>query len=265
MTKHINIFFYILVVCMVMAQSASAQILFGPKVGYHASTTRYAKLYGGVDYTEDMTYAPQIGALYGFNLSSKVSFYSELYYSQRGKNEKTNDLITLLRSHEARYHFLELPLMLRLTFPFKKSAKSPKAYINAGPHIAYWLAGKGTLTSLETYGSTELVQTEYTIHFKEEETQENVLFAEDANRLQFGLNIGSGVVIPLNKKGDIFQFDLRYTWGSTFMGSNLNLPIATSGVEENYSFGHSQISVSIAYAFHLDILGMRRGKSTRRR
>lgn len=265
MAKQIKIFFFGLVVFSVMAHSISAQILFGPKIGYHASSTRYAKLYDGVDYTQGMIYAPQIGALYGFNLSSNVSFYSELYYSQRGKNEKTNDLITLLRTHEARYHFLELPLMLRLTFPFEKNAKSPKAYINAGPHIAYWLSGKGTLSSLEAYGSTTLVQTEYSIRFEKEETQESVLFAEDANRLQFGLNIGSGVIIPVNKKGDIFQFDVRYTWGSTFMGSNLNLPIATSGVEENYSFGHSQISASIAYAFHLDILGMRRGKSTRRR
>lgn len=265
MTKQIKISFYVLMVFSVIAHSVSAQILFGPKIGYHASSTRYAKLYDGVDYTQGMMYAPQIGALYGFNLSSKVSFYSELYYSQRGKSEKTNDLTTLLRTHEAHYHFLELPMMLRLTFPFEKSTKSPKAYVNAGPHLSYWLAGQGKLTSLETYGSTELIQTEYSISFKEEETQENILFAEDANRLQFGLSIGSGVIIPVNKKGDIFQFDLRYTWGSTFMGNNLDLPIATSGVEENYSFGHSQISASIAYAFHLDILGMRRGKSTRRR
>ena len=265
MTKRIKNLFQLLVVFFMITHAVSAQVLFGPKLGYQASWTRYAKLYDGTDYTYGMTFSPQIGALYGFQLSSKVSFYSELYYSQRGKNEKTNDLTTLLRTHEARYHFLELPLMLRLTFPFEKSTKSPKVYLNAGPHVAFWLAGKGKLTSLETFGSTSRIETEYTIRFKEEEAQEKVLYAEDANRLQFGLSAGSGMIIPINKKGELFQFDLRYTWGSTFMGSNLGLPIGTSAVEENFSFGHSQVSASVAYAFYLDIFGMRRGKSTKRR
>lgn len=265
MTKQIKNFFQVLLVFMVFEHTVSAQVLFGPKLGYHASRTRYAQLYDGEDYTNGMTSFPQIGALYGFNLSEKISFYSELYYTQRGKNEKTEDLTTLLRRHKAHYHFLELPLMLRLTFPFEKNAKSPKAYINAGPHIAFWMAGRGKLTSLETLGSTTLVQTEYKIRFTENENQEKILYAEDANRLQFGLSAGSGVIVPINKKGEIFQFDLRYTWGSTFMGSNLDLPIGSSGVEENYSFAHSQLSASVAYAFYLDIWGMRRGKSSKRR
>ncbi len=265
MIKQIKIFCQVLAVLIVMGHAVSAQILFGPKLGYQASWTRYASIYDDTDYTDGMIMFPQIGALYGFNLSDKVSFYSELYYSQRGKNEKTNDLNTLLREHKARYHFLELPLLLRLTLPIGKDSKSPKVYINAGPHIAYWLAGKGELSSLETFGSTNIVKTAYTVKFKEVEGQENILYAEDANRLQFGLSTGSGIILPINRKGEILQFDLRYTWGSTFMGSNLDLPIGTSGVEENYTFGHSQVSASVAYAFYLDIFGMRRGKSTKRK
>ncbi|MDF9797552.1 hypothetical protein OKW21_002815 [Catalinimonas alkaloidigena] len=265
MTKQLKTIGYVLILILFMSNEASSQILFGPKLGYQTNWARYAKLFEGADYTSGMAYSPQFGALYSFKLSDQLSFYSELYYAQRGKKEKTNELITLKRIHDASYHFLEMPLMLRLTFPLRKEPKSPRIYVNAGPHIAYWLGGKGNLTSLETYGSTDLVKTEYQIQFLAPNSQENILYAEDANRLQFGLSAGTGIEVPVNRRGDIFQFDLRYTWGSTFMGSNLDLPIGTTDVDENYSFGHSQLSVSVAYAMYLDIWGMRRGKSIKRR
>lgn len=265
MSKQIKTLGYVLILIIFMSNEASSQVLFGPKVGYQTNWIRYAKLFEGTDYTSGNAFAPQLGALYSFKLSDKISFYSELYYSQRGKKEKTNDLVTLKRRHEASYSFVEVPLMLRLAIPVTKDSRSPRVYLNAGPHVAFWLAGKGSLNSLETYGSTNLVDTDYKIVFSEPEAQEEVLFAEDANRLQFGLSAGTGVEVPVNRRGDIFQFDLRYTWGSTLMGSNLDVPVSTSGVEENFSFGHSQLSVSVAYAFYLDIWGMRRGKSIKRR
>lgn len=247
------------------SQYLQAQILFGPKVGYQASMLRYAKLYDGTDYTEGLGLSPQIGAVYSFKVSKGIAFYSELYYSQRSKSEKTTEVTTLMRNHQANYHFLDVPLMLRFTHPLSKGKKAPSAYINAGPHIAYWLAGQGKLESMESFGSSNRISTEYTIRFTDSEQQEATLFAEDANRLQFGLSAGTGLLIPVNDQGHLLQIDFRYTLGSTFMGSNLDLPIGTTGVEENFSFGYSVISASVAYTLYLDVWGMRKGKSTKRR
>lgn len=253
------------VLTLLVYQQANAQILFGPKVGYQASWIRYAQLYDGADYTEGLDLSPQFGAVYSFRLSKALSFYSELFYAQRGKREKTNDAVTLMRNHTATYHFMELPLMIRLEHPLSKGKKSsPRVYINVGPHIGFWLAGKGELESLETYGTISRVRTSYSINFSDG-GQENELYAEDANRLQFGLNAGTGLMIPMNKKGEILQIDFRYTHSSTFLGSDLDLEIGSTGVEENFSFGHSFASVSVAYAFYLDIWGLRKGKSVRRR
>lgn len=254
-----------LVLMLFFQQELRAQILFGPKVGYQTSWIRYAELYDGADYTEGMMFSPQVGAIYSFRLTKALSFYSELYYARRGKQEKTMDATTLLRNHNATYHFLELPLMIRLEHPLTKSKKSPRAYVNLGPHVGFWMAGKGNLESLETYGSTNWIRTEYSVDFTDGSGQENILYAEDANRLHFGLNAGTGLMIPMNNKGQLLQIDFRYTYGSTFLGSDLDLDIGTTGVEENYSFGHSFASVSVAYAFYLDIWGMRKGKSIRRR
>lgn len=246
-------------------QELEAQILFGPKVGYQTSWIRYAELYDGSDYTDGMIFSPQVGATYSFRLTKALSFYSELYYAQRGKKERTNDLTTLMRNHSASYHFLEVPLMIRVEHPLSKSKKSARAYVNLGPHVGLWMAGRGNLESLETFGSTNRRRSEYSIDFSGNEGQENILFAEDANRLHFGLNAGTGLMIPMNSKGQLLQIDFRYTYGSTFLGSDLDLEIGTTGVEENYSFGHSFAAVSVAYAFYLDIWGMRKGKSIRRR
>jgi hypothetical protein len=138
-------------------------------------------------------------------------------------------------------------------------------YLNAGPHVAFWLAGAGTLHSIETYGSDNRLTTDYMVSFTAAEGQEGLLYAEDANRLQFGLNFGTGLLIPVNNKGHQLQVDFRYTYGTTFMGSDLDLEIANTAVEENLSFGHSMASVSVAYAFYVDVWGLRKGKSVRRK
>lgn len=252
-------------VCSIIPSYTYAQILFGPKVGYQTSWIRYAPLYDGSDYTEGLMFSPQLGAIYGFSVSKALSFYSELYYTQRAKREATTDVTTLLRRHSAKYHFLEVPLMLRVERRLGKSKEAPFIYANAGPQVSLWLAGSGELQSLETFGSTNWRRTEYKVGFSNNQSQEGGIYAENANRLQFGLSAGSGVMIPMNKRGQILQLDFRYSYSSTFMGSDLDLEIADTGVEENFSFGHSFISASVAYAFYIDIWGLRKGKSVRRK
>lgn len=255
----------LLITLIACFREANAQILFGPKMGYQASSIRYAKLYDGPDYTQGYHFSPQLGAMYSFTVAKNLSFYSELYYAQRGKQERTAELTTLMRHHEPRYHFLELPMMLRIARPLRDTKKSPSVYLNAGPHVAYWLAGAGRLHSMETYGSDNRLTTDYSVSFSSAEGQDGVLYAEDANRLQFGLNIGTGLLIPMNNKGHKLQVDFRYTYGTTFMGSDLDLEIGNTAVEENLSFGHSMASVSVAYAFYVDVWGLRRGRSVRRK
>jgi hypothetical protein len=255
-----------LLLCLAMLSSMQleAQILFGPKLGYQATSIRYATLYDGPDYSEGFRFSTQFGAIYQFAISPKLAFYSELFYARRDKSERTSDSNTLMRIHRQKNHMLEMPLMMRLIMPLKKSPRSPRFYVNAGPQVAYWLAGSSDLSHLENYGSSTVLRRDYDIVFSPAEDR-NVLYAEDANRLQFGLSAGGGLLIPINRKKHLLQIDLRYTYGTTFMGSDLALPFGQSGVEENLAFGHSIIGVSVAYGFYTNIWEMRKGKSIRRK
>lgn len=264
MSKNLQIKICLAILALLVFKEANAQVLFGPKLGYQLSWTHYAKLYDGPIYAEGFNFSPQIGGIYSFNISDKIAFYSELYYARRDKTEKTNEETTLLRQHQVKNHMIEVPLMLRLSFPLKKKRNAPRFYVNAGPQAAFWLGGNGELSSLERFGGRNVIRTNYKVSFSPKEG-EATFYAEDANRLQFGLSAGSGLLIPLNRSGHQLQIDFRYTYGTTFLGSNLDLPIGQTEVEENLSYGHSIVGFSAAYAFYTDIWGMRKGKSIRRK
>ncbi|WKN43839.1 outer membrane beta-barrel protein [Tunicatimonas pelagia] len=247
---------------IIVLSETKAQILTGPIVGGQATVAGYGSQYDGVDFQQDLSFNYLGGWSYAYEISDHLAFYSELVYSRKGKVQRYNSTSTRIVENQTYSHFLDAPILLRITGPIGRS--KARWFINAGPQISYWLGGRGTVTAYEFFGSDQLTQIDYTVRFSEDEPAEGVLAVDGANRLQFSLAAGGGFSIPVNRSGHEVVINLRYVSGTTFMGGNESFEIGTTEIEEYLGYKHNALQVLTAYVIPIDIFGMRRGKSSRK-
>ena len=250
------------VVSILSVSGVKAQILTGPVLGGQATVASYSTQYDGVDFRQDIAPNYLGGWSYSYAVNSSLAFHSELFYSRKGKVQHYNSISTRLVKHEAYSHFLDVPLMLRFSRPIGRS--KVRWFINAGPQVSYWLGGRGDILAYEIFGSDQLIPLEYTISFSQDEPTDGVLAVEDVNRLQFGLAVGGGFGIPVNRQGHEIAINIRYVTGTTFMSGNESFPIGTTEIEEFLGFKYNVLQISTAYLIPIDIFGMRKGKSSRK-
>lgn len=245
---------------MALSLITHAQITFGPKIGFQATNIKYSELYDGEHFMGIPKLGFQAGGVYNYQVSSILSFYMELYYSQKGKNLKSTSVNSMIKRDQAVYHFIDLPALLRFSFPIKRLYSH--WYVNVGPHVAYWLGGKGSFKAIEAVGSPYTFDLSYQIRFQKHEPATGFLYLSDANRLQFGLDFGTGFIVPVAKNGNQkMMFDFRYAMGSTSMGLNEGVPIGNSGIEENVSFINHSLNASVAYLFSTELNSFKKGKT----
>lgn len=241
-----------------------AQITFGPKLGFQATSIKYGKLYDSEQLPGLPKLSLQVGGVYNYQVSQMLSFYAEFYYAQKGKNLRSTSVNSMIKRDQATYHFIDLPALLRFSFPVKQL--HAHWYVNVGPHVAYWLGGTGNFRAIEAIGSPYTYDIAYKIRFQEHEPAPGFLYLPDADRLQFGLDFGAGFVVPVAGNGQQkMMFDFRYAMGSTSMGLNEWIPIGNSGLEENVSFVNHTLQASVAYLFSTDLQSFRKGKSSSKR
>ena len=251
-------------VCAIIFQAfffhqGESQFLFGPLAGAQATQIKFGPLYDGENFDISPKLGFRAGSVLNYSMGDLISFHSELIYSQTGK-KLTSTLDGNFR-HKGAYHFLETPLLLR--FNFNTQTPGVQWYVNLGPHIDYWLSGKGKITGSQPAGRGGTYDTKYTIKFQGDGVEEGVLFARDANRLQFGLDVGGGIILPMYAQR--LMLDVRLSYGTTFMGKGNNLVIGVTEFSENYEYTNSVLSISAAYLFELDIWNLKRGNSRRKK
>ncbi|MEM6842147.1 MAG: outer membrane beta-barrel protein [Bacteroidota bacterium] len=247
---------------VITLSGANAQILTGPILGGQATMAGYSSQYDGVDSRQDFSFNYLGGWSYAYSVSDYVSFYSELVYSRKGKVQRYSSSSTRIVNHRAHNNFLDAPVMLRVSIPMGRS--KARWFINLGPQISYWLGGRGTVTAYEFFGSTNLIDIDYRVSFSESAPAEGILAVEGANRLQFGLAIGTGFRVPVNRKGQEVVINFRYVSGTTNLGGNESVEISTEGIDEYLGFKYNALQVSAVYAFPVDVFGLRRGKSSQK-
>lgn len=196
--------------------------------------------------------------LINFPMKKDYSFQSELGFAQRGRKVEFND-----RSWQnyADYYFLDGGMMLRKSFPLKWSSNIRGSwYVNVGPHICYWLSGKGTVTSGGSY--------DYRITFghpPDEPTEPdfNTMYLTEVNRWMFGIDFGVGVDAP-TLATQRFAFELRFTSGHSFYGSPSSAFNRTLGFTDNLRANEKIISFAIDYTLTRDVREAQKGKSTKK-
>ncbi|MEQ9442580.1 MAG: outer membrane beta-barrel protein [Cyclobacteriaceae bacterium] len=241
---------------------AKGQILTGPMLGAQATTVGYSSLYEGLDFSQNLSFNYLGGWSYTYEVNEVLAFHSELLFSQKGKVQGYHSSSTRVLNHQTHFQFLDAPVMLRITQPLNR--KGATWFINAGPQVSYWLGGKGTINAYEFFGSPQQEELTYKIRFNGDELEDGVLIAQDANRVQFGLALGGGIGLPVNREGHQVMINVRYIMGTTLLTGNESFPVGTSDIEEYLSYKHNVLQLSTAYVFPVNLLNMRRGKSTKR-
>jgi hypothetical protein len=201
---------------------------------------------------------PKLGYLMGglikFPLKNNYSFLSEFAYVQKGRRLSFHDGW----ENNATYHFIDLSMALRKSYNFNliKNVRS-NWYFNFGPHIEYWVNGRGRLI-------TDGPGAKYTVLFnKIPDANFNHNYLSDVNRWLFGIDLGIGLDFPFTARRRL-QTELRFGWGQTYLGKKNSISaLQILGFDDSLRENLKTMTLSVAYTFDLDLRDSKKGKSTK--
>ena len=257
-------------VLSVISFSVHSQYWFGPKIGISNITHNYQRstYRDSFDIPSDWNF--QAGLAVSYTATDRYAVYGELLFEKISK--KVTDKATggNIASSDMNNFFISVPVMLRITLgrvPFHY-------YINGGPRLAYWVGGNGVLNTEENdeFGEVDengnILPIEYSITFNESKVldvdDQSVAYVSKPNRMQFGLTAGAGMFLDIQGGGRL-QFDVRYTWVHSNMGTNngaVDIGFFDSSYRENFEHYHGIATVGVAYMFGYNSQLRRKGKST---
>lgn len=254
-----------------------AQYWIGPKAGYHYTIHDYQDDSYRDDYKISDTHNFEAGMVVTYEASERYAVHGELFYEKQKNRVRSKE--GFMVDSKSTFDYLSFPILLRVSM-----GHSPVHwYLNGGPKLSYWLAGRGQISTDELDESVpEELDNEgfldYNLAFsasKAEGFANQVFFVPDANRIQYSLTAGGGFYLDLAGGGRL-MFDVRYNWGHSNMGFNIDqqdnngkvlqsgseVDIPANGYFENYEFSMTSISFSVAYMFEYNAQLKRKGSST---
>jgi len=145
-----------------------------------------------------------IGLLFRFDISPRLTFQPEIFYVMKGIKRIENIPIGFMQvisiMHMWRFHYIELPVLLRVNFA-PKSNFYPIAY--TGPYLAYLINSKW--------------KHEYSLGGAIEDTWNET---DKLKRFDYGIVFGVGA--EFKQKAVTLMFEIRYTLGLTNVASDTN-------------------------------------------
>jgi hypothetical protein len=197
--------------------------------------------------------------LINFPLKNDYSFQTEVGFSQRGRKFLFNDDTW---ENNATYYFIDIAMMLRKSFKFQLGKNIPANwFINIGPHISYWIDGKGEV-SVNTGSSYP-----YTIVYSKMPESPpspdfDSMYLTGINHWLFGLDFGIGFIAPIKSSQNLVT-ELRFTSGHTYYGSKTSASNRTLGFADNLMTNEKFLSITVAYTFDFDLRKMKMGRSNK--
>ena len=260
--------FCIVILLIMSLQTGNAQIVWsGLKVGAQLGTVKI-----DAPHFQDTVKvgSPQIGysvgAVIGFKVKDRYFLHTEYLYSVKSKSY-TGKLDPDLKEHTT-YRYLEIPILFTMQFKgqFGKGREF-KWFMGAGPNLAYLLGGKGEVNSGGII-ENNLPPLKYKIKFgnRPDFGHPKEVYYKDANRVQFGINLGAGLIIePVRHHKAIL--DLRYTVDQTFFGKSNADYLLPPDYRDNLRFRNRGIKLSVMYLIesNLNKKSRNKGKSTLKR
>ena len=205
-----------------------------------------------------------VGGVVQFKVMDRYFLNTELIYSQKGKN--VTGKIDPHLNDKVIYRHVDLPILFAMHFKGKLSeARKFKWYLNAGPNISYWLGGRGTINAGDLIENS-VPSLDYKIKFgtRPDHNNADILYIKDANRLQFGMNIGGGILLEPAPKQKV-MIDFRYEIGHTRIGTPESSQfLIPSDYQDSLKGRNKGLRLSLIYLFEFSSAkrDMNKGKST---
>ena len=233
----------------------SQHLRVGPTFGAQLSRPHYDNPNFNDAYNSHYSLGFNVGGVMNLKASELFSLHTEILYSRINKHLTGTDGYAVNREQ---FNFLSAPILLRATIP----VGGVEVYLNAGPSVNYWLGGRTYLRHTELI-ELEIFEFDHQIAFGEspfDEFEGGTFYVTQPNRIQLGIDAGTGVVIPTGNT--YIMVDLRYRWGHTNMARHDTEYIDLFLYDDDLSFANHSFSVSCAYLFELDLVKLtRKGKS----
>lgn len=187
------------------------------------------------------------GAVVAFKVKDRYFLNLESIYSQKGK--KVTGKIDPDLNDKVIYRHIDVPILFAMHFKGQVGeGRQFKWYINAGPNTSYWLGGKGVIKAgdLRENGIAEL---KYKIVFgtRPDHNNADILYIKDANRFQFGMNVGGGILLEPGGNQKV-MVDFRYQIGHTQVGTRESSQfLIPSDYQDTLKGRNKVISLSLIY------------------
>jgi hypothetical protein len=257
------------IILLLFIHTAHAQeFALGLKAGPLMSWSMYGDKDDRLDFDSRPTPGYYAAGIIAFPLKNNYSCILEGGYSQRGRNVLFNEGSG---RNKATYSFTDAVLLLRKGYNVRLGKDVPSSvYFNIGPHINYWLNGKGRISSIATIiedGDIRKIENEgaaFTVVFDQEPdlAQFDKMFLNNVNRWMFGLDLGVGLQAPITKTQHL-QVELRFTSGHTFYGQRNSATYNWVEFQDNLRANEKVLSLTAAYTFGFNLQESKKGKSTK--
>lgn len=204
------------------------------------------------------------GAVIAFKVKDRYFLNTEYIYSQKGKN--VTGKIDPNLNDKVIYRHIDIPILFSMHFKGQLAkSRQFKWYLNAGPNTSYWLGGKGVVNSGDLI-ENGLPELKYKIAFgtRPDHNNADILYIKDAKRLQFGMNVGGGILLEPGGKQKV-MIDFRYEIGHTQLGNATSSQfLLPSDYQDNMKGRNKGIRLSLVYLFEFssDRKELNKGKST---
>ncbi len=237
------------VVLLAMAVSVSAQLNFGVKAGFNASTiTGLKDIYNepGIDYSNNYKPGFHIGVAAQYMFAPQMGIETGLYYSMLGSKEEykwTEDGLDYKNTETTNPSYLQLPISFIYKF---EVGQDLYLYPSLGIYLGYGIAGKYK-NEIEAKGSGQgggSAEIERNYFGKDKFSGDLNVFSdiigdnpetESINRFDMGMTAG------LNLQYSNFVFSLGYDYGFAKVNKQ-----SIDGFDDGHN---SNFKVSIGYFF----------------
>lgn len=260
-------FFHVFLIAFAcfFAHESWGQLLVGPKFGAQMGWISIQQDQDKEFLQSEMVPGFHAGGAAIWRVRDRFYLHTELLYAMN-RQKITGKFDELLESNITN-QMIELPVSFKVNFDTRIKNLKYQVYLGAGPNVKYWISGKSEVYSSEI-DEVGVGTRNYTIEFEEypegldDNIDNSLLYIEDANRIQLGVNAVAGLMFQ-PQSGHTIILDIRFDYGHSYLSRHDYgiYPDLIDYAEPIRSRYHA-IKIGLAYLIDTNVASRNKGKST---
>lgn len=253
----------IVLLSIVSSPSISQVIQAGFKVGAHANWVKIDDPGARDSLSTGVNAGFSLGPAVSFKVRDRYFLYTEYLYTHKGKTI-TSKVDPHLKD-KMTYNYLEVPVLFAMHFKGNLGEnKKFKWYIGAGPDVSYMLGGKGVVEGGDLLDNEMILNYKISFDSREDRDRPDEIHYDKANRVQFGLNVGSGILLEPGGGKHKVMIDVRYSFDQSRLGKGKADYLVPTDYDDDLRARYRALKFSVIYMFESNTSKQERnkGKST---